>query len=81
MTGTTLAAFVSVVLLIVGGYVTSIVYFVGRIDRRLERIEDRLEKIEDRLTALEVSIGKIGQRLDDHIANHPGPTETLARPR
>lgn len=79
MSATTTATFLGVVLLVVGGYVTSIVYFVGRIDRRLERIEDRLDRVEERLSALEVEVARIGQRLDDHITDHPGPTQRIAR--
>jgi hypothetical protein len=48
-----------------------IVYFlVNRIDRRLERIEDRL-------TRIEVAQATYAQRLDDHIAAHPGPSTHL----
>lgn len=68
MSGTELGAIIA----IVAGYASSIYLLVVRIDRRLERIEDRL-------TSIEVTIGRIGQRLDDHIENHPGPAERLVR--
>lgn len=72
MSATTTAAFLTVVLLVVGGYVASIWMLVGRIDRRLEAIEKEIKE-------LRTDVARIGQRLEDHIENHPGPTQRIAR--
>jgi hypothetical protein len=72
MSATAAATFITVVVAIVGGYAYSVHTIVSRIDRRLERIEDRL-------STLEVNLGRIGQRLDDHVTDHPGPTERLVQ--
>ena len=37
------------------------------IDRRLDRVDARLDRVEDRLTSVEVTVARIGQRLDDHV--------------
>jgi Flp pilus assembly protein TadB len=65
-----LAAFIA----IAAAYAFSVWMVVQRIDRRLERIEERLGGVEQILARIE-------QRLDDHISNHPGPTQRLTSSR
>jgi hypothetical protein len=76
MSATALGAIVAIVV----GYAAGIVAIVQLLARRLDRIEDRLERIEDRLTRIEVAQATYAQKLEDHIANHPGPGVQLAKP-
>ncbi|MBO0728582.1 MAG: hypothetical protein J2P57_04945 [Acidimicrobiaceae bacterium] len=67
-----LAAIIAIVVAMAGMNLGVVYFLVSRIDRRLERIEERLGK-------LEVTVAEIGQKLNDHIEHHPGPTERLVR--
>lgn len=67
MSATALAALIAVV----AGYASSIYFIVSRFDAQFDRMGSRLDRIEERLTTLEISVARIGQRLDDHVEHHP----------
>jgi hypothetical protein len=52
---------------------------LAMVQLQFTQVNRRLERIEDRLAVLEKDVTQIGQKLDDHVINHPGPTVRLER--
>lgn len=54
-----------------------VVGYAAGLTATLRYLGGRIDNLAKELADLRVDVGRIGQRLDDHITDHPGPSHQV----
>jgi hypothetical protein len=82
------AALISVLGVALAGLLAMVQLQFNQVNRRIDRLTDELHasigelrgelgEVRGDLAGLKTDLARIGQQLDDHLTDHPGPTERL----
>lgn len=77
MSATDLGAVVAIVVGYAAGLTATLRYLGSRIDNLGDNLGGRIDNLAKELADLRVDVARIGQRLDDHITDHPGPSHRV----
>ncbi|MBO0729346.1 MAG: hypothetical protein J2P57_08815 [Acidimicrobiaceae bacterium] len=75
----TVGDILAILLPVVFGYASGIFATLWYLGHRIDRLEDRLGGVQRELGEIRVDLGRIDQKIDDHINHHPGPTTRLVQ--
>jgi DNA-binding transcriptional regulator of glucitol operon len=65
------AALITILAVALAGLLGIVQWQMSNFGHRLDRVEDGLLGVKGEVTEVKISLATIGQKLDDHIVDHP----------
>lgn len=65
------AALITILGVALAGLLAIVQWQMNNFGHRLDRVEDEVRGVKSEVTEVKVNLAQIGQKLDDHIVDHP----------